>query len=478
MLPPLRGHLGSVLCLQFDERPEQDVIISGGSDSGIIVWRFSTGAKIKAIPKAHTQPVLMLRFDERYLVTCSKDYYIKVWNRRQLSPTDADYPKTNVSRNAVYPDYIVNLQGESTLWEQPSFQPLEPYSLLMTLHDHKAAVNAISIVGNQIVSASGDRKIKLWDIPTGTLIRTYSGHTKGIACVQYDGRRIISGSSDMTIRVFDAVTSAQVAFLEGHRDLVRTLQAEFGDTNDPDAGETLRLEALRHARMVRQSGFQGDPRQFVTGARIPPGGGGTRWSRIVSGSYDETVKIWKKDRMGRWQVARELRQDDALIRAGTESGGSLVPYPWTSERTNAQLDQGFPARQRRPQEGLEAGHRPHDDQRSNLPSAHPAALNPGQGASAQAAQPAPHQQPSQTPLHSVQGPPAVNAALPGPAPRPARAEAPLEYNNARLFKLQFDARRIICCSQQSIIVGWDFANNDEALMDASYFFGKPSMTGC
>jgi F-box and WD-40 domain protein 1/11 len=41
---------------------------------------------------------------------------------------------------------------------------------------------------------------------------------------------------------------------------------------------------------------------------------------------------------------------------------------------------------------------------------------------------------------------------------------------ARVFKLQFDARRIICCSQTSIIVGWDFANGDQQIIEASRFF--------
>jgi F-box and WD-40 domain protein 1/11 len=41
---------------------------------------------------------------------------------------------------------------------------------------------------------------------------------------------------------------------------------------------------------------------------------------------------------------------------------------------------------------------------------------------------------------------------------------------ARVFKLQFDARRIICCSQTPVIVGWDFANADPKIEEASRFF--------
>jgi F-box and WD-40 domain protein 1/11 len=49
--------------------------------------------------------------------------------------------------------------------------------------------------------------------------------------------------------------------------------------------------------------------------------------------------------------------------------------------------------------------------------------------------------------------------------------AAADNNPARVFKLQFDARRIICCSQTSVIVGWDFCNGDEELEIATRFFG-------
>lgn len=40
----------------------------------------------------------------------------------------------------------------------------------------------------------------------------------------------------------------------------------------------------------------------------------------------------------------------------------------------------------------------------------------------------------------------------------------------RIYKLQFDARRIICCSQTSIIVGWDFCNGDPEMEEVARFF--------
>jgi F-box and WD-40 domain protein 1/11 len=48
--------------------------------------------------------------------------------------------------------------------------------------------------------------------------------------------------------------------------------------------------------------------------------------------------------------------------------------------------------------------------------------------------------------------------------------AAAENSPARVFKLQFDARKIICCSQAPVIVGWDFCNKDPELEEAVRFF--------
>ncbi|RMJ20827.1 hypothetical protein PHISP_08301, partial [Aspergillus sp. HF37] len=40
----------------------------------------------------------------------------------------------------------------------------------------------------------------------------------------------------------------------------------------------------------------------------------------------------------------------------------------------------------------------------------------------------------------------------------------------RVFKLQFDARKIICSSQDPRIVAWDFANDDDDIVEACQFF--------
>ncbi|CAF0776702.1 unnamed protein product [Adineta steineri] len=175
----LTGHNGSVLCLQYDDR----VIITGSSDSTIRVWNVKTGELLNTLLH-HCEAVLHLRFIDGTMVTCSKDRSIAVWQMN--SPTDI--------------------------------------TIRRVLVGHRAAVNVVDFDGKYIVSASGDRTIKVWNTTTCEFVRTLLGHKRGIACLQYRDKIVVSGSSDNTIRVWDIECGACLRVLEGHDELVRCIR--------------------------------------------------------------------------------------------------------------------------------------------------------------------------------------------------------------------------------------------------------------
>ncbi|KAI8971756.1 WD40-repeat-containing domain protein [Mycotypha africana] len=208
----LQGHLGSVLCLQFDNH----YVISGSSDSRLMIWELHTGKHIKTL-YGHSESVLNVKFKNNLVVSCSKDKTLRTWDWKKDDIKESDSRHNDKKRGGV---------------------------TLMVFRGHRAAVNAVQFKDDRIVSASGDRTIKIWDMNTGQCLKTLDSHSRGIACVEYDGEYIVSGSSDQSIRVWNAHTGECIHILIGHTDLVRTLQMN---------------------------------RTFKT---------------IVSGSYDGTVKIW------------------------------------------------------------------------------------------------------------------------------------------------------------------------------------------
>ena len=544
---PLEGHSGSVLCLQFDDRKEEDIIISGSSDTHVILWRFSTGEMIKQLTNAHKESVLNLKFDERFLVTCSKDKTIKIWNRHELRPGHKNYPVKGAPGGGHCPSYILDMNSiASTLRSgRPDIEfqnhLLEPYTHLMTLDLHGAAVNAIQIYKNQLVSASGDRNLRVWNIHSGECSAKIEAHAKGIACVQYDGKRIVSGSSDNTIRIWDPASKTEVARLDGHTRLVRTIQAAFADY--PGGRERLESEALEVQRQWQEASIAGlippsserrrpgnpgsrKPKDIKSvGAKIPPSGGGSRWGRIISGSYDETIIIWKKTDDDEWVIGQRLRQDDALRAAGppliprSDAQAQAQPNPLNlpNHALNSQTYQA-PPRQHPLQAAGVQGPLPAHQIAQQMVQAGASTSQQGSSTHQQPSNPNQSQSTTQPPWSNsayarrllraqqqanIAGPstggpsnilqnagqaggaPNPVPALPAPAPPPLHPHhvprpGPPNTNvaqagqpNARVFKLQFDARRIICCSQDPKIVGWDFANGDEQIIECSRFFAAP-----
>lgn len=608
---PLVGHSQSVLCLQFDPTEEEDIIVSGSSDSSVIIWKFSTGQKMQLISSAHEESVLNLRFDHRYLVTCSKDKKIKVWNRRSLLPTDADYPRVKDSMNCKVPNHILDLTGMDismieTRIANGVYKALRPFTHLMTIDAHTAAVNAIQIHDDIIVSASGDRLIRIWNLKTGAMLKSLSGHQKGIACVQFDGRRIVSGSSDNSVRIFDPVSGVEVACLLGHTNLVRTVQAGFGDArvSEEENVAAARAAERRHHKELAEGTVVDDryyhrrirngefgTSRLAMGATLPPGGGGSKWARIVSGSYDESIIIWKKDSDGNWVIGPTLKQDSTVyarvqedahasnsvrrrrprllndelavsdqLHSSNQAGqpvGSSNPMPAaqivqgtvntsiSSLQTGIQNVMGInrnlgnavtaingtsigPQPPPRSSSGAlptpittPLAYSPAVQNATNqimghLHTATQSAINtalthgfanintsittsnnthnpnqyihtpPAQITSSRPSQPPPLATSSMLPSHQHVTHPThgVNAAPAPQRPQPHQGPAHGHHNNnvnanvqipnvSRVFKLQFDARRIVCCSQDSRITGWDFANGDVDIEECSEFFIGP-----
>lgn len=624
--PPLEGHTGSVLCLQFDADKDEDLIVSGSSDSNVILWKFSTGQMIQRLKNAHSESVLNIKFDKRILVTCSKDKTIKIFNRRPLKYGDPGYGDSDVVFNA--PKRVRDYGYGNPMDDLP----LKPaYSLIGSLDGHGAAVNAVQIHDNEVVSASGDRNIKVWDWTKQVCIRTVVGHSKGIACVQYDGRRIVSGSSDNEVKVFDRFTGLEVASLRAHTNLVRTVQAGFGDlpySAEEDKAEAKRIDEIyfkavadgvvspfsdhgsrRGRAQARNAGSQRPEDITAYGAILPPGGGGGKYARIVSGSYDQSIIIWRRDKEGVWKDTQHLRQEEGAAAAQSQAqAAARAASQLTAQEMLANLESGSPSTARGTRGsssstgsprttvdnpiiatitpdsaqafmnlidtvvprgptqlrqalhhyptmlvynshiqaaiGREPNPRIRADLRNVLNAAlletqlnqsrrlvanreaqtiDPPALPPLNGfapssstqpqqqnlarfhmelarqrhaqeqEAAAAATPAagPATPQVQGHLHiqgQVQnqaqptqpGAPVQTQATPVPIqgaqnPVPDAAHHPHIANGdngpARVFKLQYDARRIICCSQTSVIVGWDFCNNDPELEEVARFFG-------
>lgn len=284
----LNGHQDSVYCVQFDE----DKIITGSRDQTIRVWDARTYQCIRILgapsrvhmpypqPAAFSPPlastslqpfcsinavsnepytgrhsapidyhrasILCLQFDSEIMVSGSSDYSCIVWNVKNYTPIRRLVGHTAGVLDVCFDDrVIITCSKDTTIcaWDRRTGE------LVRKLCGHRGPVNAVQLRGDLVASASGDGMAKLWNLRSGLCIKEFASRDRGLACVEFseDGSTILAGGNDRVIYQFDTNTGALVRELKGHRDLVRSLH----------------LDSVSN--------------------------------RIVSGSYDMSVKVWDGD---------------------------------------------------------------------------------------------------------------------------------------------------------------------------------------
>ena len=86
---------------------------------------------------------------------------------------------------------------------------------------------ALSYLGGinspMLVSASGDKTLKIWDLQTYQEIRTLGGHQGEVysAVVSPDTKHIISGGQDMIVRLWCFHTGKLLFCFKGHSQSIR-----------------------------------------------------------------------------------------------------------------------------------------------------------------------------------------------------------------------------------------------------------------
>ncbi|MHC5673009.1 MAG: hypothetical protein ACYTXL_13575, partial [Nostoc sp.] len=85
--------------------------------------------------------------------------------------------------------------------------------LSRTINGHGNSVNAVAITpnGKQVISASSDKTLKVWNLETGEKQFTLNGHIFWVNAVAItpDGKQVISASDDKTLKVWNLETGKE-----------------------------------------------------------------------------------------------------------------------------------------------------------------------------------------------------------------------------------------------------------------------------
>ncbi|WYZ34284.1 hypothetical protein EsH8_I_000560 [Colletotrichum jinshuiense] len=163
---------------------------------------------------------------------------------------------------------------------------------VQTLEGHSSGVSSVafSTDGSQLVSASYDETIKLWDTATGQCRQTLKGHSSGVSAVAFstDGRQLASASYDETIKLWNAITGQCQQTIEGNSIWASSmaLSADGRQLASASHDRTFNVKLWDTATRQLKQTFKGHSSTVSSVAFSADG------CQLASVSYDETVKLW------------------------------------------------------------------------------------------------------------------------------------------------------------------------------------------
>ncbi|KAI8334301.1 WD40-repeat-containing domain protein [Chlamydoabsidia padenii] len=133
-----------------------------------------------------------------------------------------------------------------------------------------------------LISGSRDRTIKIWALHTGACLHTLYGHKASVLCLQFDDKYIISGSSDATMVMWDVTSAKRIRKLMGHDESVLNLRFAGNRLVSSSKDRTIRVWDLG----------TGSTTQVLRGHRAAVNAVQFKDDMVVSASGDRTIRLW------------------------------------------------------------------------------------------------------------------------------------------------------------------------------------------
>lgn len=380
----LKGHTGGLWGVDF--HPSGKVVATAGIDGTVRIWDVATGAPGEVL-RGHEGGAFALRFspDGAVLATGCRKGRLRLWRWKEKElRSDMAGHRTTIVAISFSRDGTMLATGSYDrsvrLWRPTS----APTISLSGGHSASVIGASFSPDGRLLATGSLDKEIRLWHTSTGDTVRILRGHDSGVYALGFspNGELLASGSTDGTVRLWEVDTGQAAAVLPGHGAPVTDVQfrpdgkllasaAANGTIRiwDVASRRTLMVLTDREASPIRSVAFHPRERTLATGCNdgvirlwpLTPGAQpkllrghtnrvtGVAFSQdgslLVSGSWDQTVRVWNLATLSHQVLGRELGRiywadfhpDGRQVGAASSDGTARV---WTLQSTKLRVLSG------------------------------------------------------------------------------------------------------------------------------------------
>ncbi|PWE17767.1 hypothetical protein DDZ18_08930 [Marinicauda salina] len=213
--------------------PDGAWLATASDDGTAIVWNRETG-KLEAMFEGHEGPVLDLAWapDGAWLATASADRTVRLWDVGSDAPTRVLRDHGGGVRSvAISPDGTQiatgSEDGVARLWS------VETGEVVSALRGHAGWIRRVAFSGDgsRLVSASDDTTAVVWELATGRRLQIFR-HGERVNWAEFSPARaeVVTASADGAVRLWDVRTG-----FERSR-LAETAGEVFQASFSPDAG--------------------------------------------------------------------------------------------------------------------------------------------------------------------------------------------------------------------------------------------------
>ncbi|CAK4030952.1 Periodic tryptophan 2 [Lecanosticta acicola] len=234
----------------------------------------------------------------------------------KLSISASNVDTVSINQSGEWLAFGSSALGQLLVWEWQS------ESYILKQQGHFDSMNALtySPSGDKIITCADDGKIKVWDTTSGFCIVTFTEHTSGVTACEFAkrGNVLFTASLDGSIRAFDLIR------YRCFRTFTAPKRLSFSSIAVDPSGEVvaagslddfdIHIWSVQTGQLLDQlNGHEGP----VSSLAFAPNGG-----NLVSGSWDNTVRIWSV--FGRTQTSEPIQLQADVLAVSVRPDGRQI----------------------------------------------------------------------------------------------------------------------------------------------------------